>query len=108
MVKEAKAAAKKAVEDSEPSGGGMSLMDELAPMDGGGGGDPGALNDELDKVRNRMEGLLSRADHQKEIKALKSALTKDMERTDAKIDEVTSCLQLACCEIAQCSGCSCA
>ena len=78
----------------------MSLMDDLAPMAGGGGGDPGALNDELEKVRNRMAGLLSKADHQKEMKALKSALTKDMERTDAKIDEVSACLQLFCCDIA--------
>ena len=106
MVKEAKAAAKKAVEDSEPSGG-MSLMDDLAaPMDAGGGGDSAALTDELDKVRNRMEGLLSKVDHQKEMKALKSALTKEMDRTNAKIDEVPSCMQPPCHEIAECNACS--
>ena len=87
-MKDAKAAAKQAVEESEPSGGGMSLMDDLAPS-AAGGGDSGALADELDKVRNRMESLLSKSEHQKELKALKSTLAKEMERANEKIDEVS-------------------
>lgn len=106
-MKKAEAAAQKAVEDTESSGG-MSLMDDLAPMGGGGDGDLGPLADELDKVKNRMDGLISKADHQREIKALKSTLSKDLDRTNEKIDQVSSVLdrtnekvdEVSCCLLA--------
>lgn len=79
----------------------MSLMDDLAPVDCAGGGDSGALADELDKVRNRLEALVSKADHQKEMKALKTTLTKELDRTNEKIDEVYLCLRPPSCETPQ-------
>ena len=100
-MKEAKAAAKKAVEDVESSGGGMSLMDDLAPIDGAGGGDSGALADELDKMQNRLVALVSKVDHQKEMKVLKSTLTRELDRTNEKIDEVCLCLRPPSCKSPQ-------
>ena len=47
---------------------------------------------ELEKLRNRTEGLVSKADYQKDLKKLKSALTKEM---DEKIEEVGACLPSA-------------
>merc|ERR1712118_395266 len=90
VVKEAKAAAKKAVEESESSGdgGGMSLLEELS-MSGNGGGDSSALADELEKVQNRMADLVVKAEYQKEMKKMKSMLTKESSSMNDKIDEVT-------------------
>jgi hypothetical protein len=51
----------------------------------------GSSAGELEKLRNRTEGLVSKADYQKDLKKLKSALTKEM---DEKIEEVGACLPL--------------
>lgn len=98
VVKEAKAAATKAAEESVSSGGGgTSLMDELdLQMDSNGGADSSALANELEKVQNRMAGLVSKADNMKETKALKSMLTKEMASTNEKIDEVLVCQHAYC------------